>query len=88
MRVSLLESGHLGHATLISLLAYVGLRPREALDLRWEMVDRDRLILPAEVTKGRMARAPDMPKAVAADLARWRLACGGLGEIGENSLSQ
>jgi hypothetical protein len=28
MRASFLEA-HLGHATLISLLAYVGLRPRE-----------------------------------------------------------
>jgi hypothetical protein len=45
------------------------------------MVDRARLILPAEVTKGRMARAPDMPKPVTADLARWRLACGGLGGL-------
>jgi integrase len=63
MRASFIEGGHLGHATLISLLAYVGLRPREALDLRWEMVDRERLILPAELTKGRMARVPDIPDA-------------------------
>jgi integrase len=35
MRASFIEGGHLGHTTLISLLAYVGLRPREALDLRW-----------------------------------------------------
>lgn len=46
-----------------------------------EMVDRARLILPAEVTKGRMARAPDVPKPVVADLARWRLACGGVGGL-------
>ncbi len=81
MRASFLEGGHLDHATLVSLLAYVGLRPREALDLRWEMVDRARLILPAEVTKGRMARAPDIPKPVVADLARWRLTCGGVGGL-------
>ena len=81
MRASFLEAGHLGHATLVSLLAYVGLRPREALDLRWEMVDRDRLILPAELTKGRMARAPEIPRPVIADLGRWRLACGGLGGL-------
>jgi integrase len=55
---------------MISLLSYVGLRPREALDLQWEMVDRDRLILPAELTKGRMARAPDIPRPVIADLGR------------------
>lgn len=81
MRGCFLEAGHLGHATLVSLLAYVGLRPREALDLRWEMVDRARLILPAELTEGRMARAPDIPKPVIADLGRWRLACGGLGGL-------
>jgi integrase len=81
MRASLLEAGRLHHATLISLLAYVGLRPREALDLSWEMLDRDRLILPAEVTKGRMARSPDVPSPVLADLRRWRLASGGLGGL-------
>jgi integrase len=81
MRASFLEVGHLGHATMISLLAYVGLRPREALDLRWEMVDRDRLILPAELTKGRMARSPEIPRPAIADLGRWRMACGGLGGL-------
>lgn len=81
MRASFLEGGHLGHATLISLLAYVGLRPREALDLRWEMVDRNRLILPAELTKGRMTRSPDIPRPGIADLGRWRLACGGVGGL-------
>jgi integrase len=63
MRGSLVEAGHLGHATLISLMAYVGLRPREALGLTWEMLARDRLILPAELTKGRTARSPDIPEA-------------------------
>jgi integrase len=81
MRASFLESGHLGHATLISLLAYVGLRPREALDLRWEMLDRDRLLLPAELTKGQTARSPDVPRPVIADLGRWRLASGALGGL-------
>jgi hypothetical protein len=45
------------------------------------MVERDRLILPAELTKGRMSRAPDIPRPVVADLGRWRLACGGLGGL-------
>jgi integrase len=81
MLASFLEDGQLGHATMISLLAYVGLRPREALDLRWEMVDRERLILPAEVTKGRMARSAEIPRPVLADIGRWRLACGGLGGL-------
>jgi integrase len=81
MRASFLEAGRLGHATLVSLLAYVGLRPREALDLQWEMVDRDRLLLPAELTKRRMARSAEIPRPVLADLGRWRLACGGLGGL-------
>jgi integrase len=45
------------------------------------MVDHGRLILPAELTKGRMARSPDIPRPVIADIGRWRLACGGLGGL-------
>jgi|GEM_PF-4971868 len=41
----------------------------------------DRLILPADLTKGRMARSPDVPRPVIADLGRWRLACGALGGL-------
>lgn len=81
MRDSFIKAGHLDHATLISLMAYVGLRLREALGLTWKMLDRDRLILPAELTKGRMARSPDVPRPVLADLGRWRLASGALGGL-------
>lgn len=81
MRANFIEAEQLGHATPISLLAYVGLRPREALGLTWDLLDRDRLILPAELTKGRMARTPDVPRPVVADLARWKLASGAVGGL-------
>jgi integrase len=81
MRASFTESEQLGHATLVSLLAYVGLRPREALDLTWDLLDRDRLILPAELTKGKMARTPDVPRPVVSDLARWKLSSGAVGGL-------
>lgn len=81
MRASFIEAGQLGHATLISLLAYVGLRPREALGLTWDLLDRDRLILPAELTKARMARTPDVPRPVITDLARWKLSSGAVGGL-------
>lgn len=81
MRASFVEAEQLGHAALVSLLAYVGLRPREALDLTWDLLDRDRLILPAELTKGKMARAPNVPRPVLADLARWKLSSGAVGGL-------
>jgi integrase len=81
MRTSFIEAKHLGHATMISLLAYVGLRPREVLGLTWDLVDRDRLILPAELTKGRMARTPEVPRPVLADLSRWKLASASVGGL-------
>jgi integrase len=81
MRADLLSEDHLGHATLVSLLAYVGLRPREALGLAWEHLDRSRLLLPADLTKGRIARTADIPRPVVADLGRWKLASGAVGGL-------
>jgi integrase len=75
----------IGHrdATLISVLAYAGLRPGEALGLRWGDI-RDRTILVERAvslgelksTKTRRARAVRMVSPLVADLARWRIACG------------
>lgn len=81
MRAEFIEAEQLGHATLLSLLAYVGLRPREALGLTWDLVDRGRLILPAELTKGRTARSPDVPGPVIAGLHRWKLSSGTVGGL-------
>jgi integrase len=44
IRASLLRDGRLRDATLVSVLAYAGLRPGEALALRWGDV-RERTIL-------------------------------------------
>jgi integrase len=81
MRANFLDEDHISHATLVSLLAYVGLRPREALDLTWDLLDRDRLLLPATLTKGHMPRTANVPRPVLADLGRWRLASGAVGGL-------
>jgi integrase len=68
-------------ATLVSVLAYAGLRPGEALALRWKDV-RDRTILVDKAlslgeettTKTRRNRTVRLLAPLAADLAKWRLA--------------
>ena len=68
-------------ATLVSVLAYAGLRPGEALALRWADV-RERTLLVEralsqgreEDTKTRRHRTVRLLAPLKADLARWRLA--------------
>ena len=68
-------------ATLLSVLAYAGLRPGEALALRWRDV-RERTLLVEralslgreEDTKTRRHRTVRLLAPLRADLARWRLA--------------
>lgn len=71
-------------ATLVSVLAYAGLRPGEALALRWSDV-RDRTILvqrasdgfgSVKTTKTRSVRTVRLLAPLAADLREWRLASG------------
>ena len=71
-------------ATLISLLAYAGLRPQEALALRWGDV-RERTLLIEKATDGQggikstktqHSRTVRLLSALASDLAEWRLWCG------------
>jgi integrase len=70
-------------ATLVSLLAYAGLRPGEALALRWDDL-RSRTILVQNAlalgevkdTKTRRARSVRLLAPLAADLSDWRDACG------------
>lgn len=61
-------------ATLVSVLAYAGLRPHEARALRWEHV-RDRTLLVAAAGKTGQ-RTVRLLEPLAADLTAWRLACG------------
>jgi integrase len=71
-------------AALVSVLAYAGLRPGEALALRWRDV-RERTILVqrasdgvggVKVTKTRSSRSVRLLSPLAADLKAWRLASG------------
>lgn len=70
-------------ATFVSVLAYAGLRPGEALGLRWGDV-RERTMLveravslgEVKATKTGAVRSVRMLSPVVADLTRWRLACG------------
>jgi len=70
-------------ATLVSVLAYAGLRPGEALGLQWADV-RERTIVveravslgEVKTTKTRCNRTVEMVSPLVADLARWRIASG------------
>ena len=70
-------------ATLISVLAYAGLRPGEALALRWGDV-RDKTLLVEKAislgvekdTKTTAHRTVDLLPPLRADLREWRLRCG------------
>jgi integrase len=71
-------------ATLISVLAYAGLRPQEALALRWgDVRERTLLIEKAsdgqggvKTTKTSHSRTVRLLAPLALDLAEWRLLCG------------
>ena len=72
-------------ATMVSLLAYGGLRPEEMLALIWSDVRPTMLIVERALARGEL-RGDDLRKrhnrvvrplaALAKDLAEWRLACG------------
>ncbi len=70
-------------ATLISVLAYAGLRPGEALALRWADVRDSTLLIEGAIslgeqadTKTRRHRTVRLLGPLRADLAAWRLAAG------------
>ncbi len=70
-------------ATLVSVLAYAGLRPGEAFALRWEHVRERTLLIEAAVSVGKVAqtktrrrRTVRMLTPLAQDLAEWRLRVG------------
>jgi integrase len=83
MRASLRAQKRLRDATLISALAYAGLRPGEALALEWRHV-RERTILveqavalgEVKVTKTGQTRTVRLLSPLAIDLNEWRLASG------------
>ena len=70
-------------ATLVSVLAYAGLRPGEALALRWSdirkstiLVERALALGEEDDTKTRQHRTVRLLGPLRGDLAEWRLACG------------
>lgn len=83
IRGYMLARGNLRDATLVSLLAYAGLRPQEALALPWVNV-RDRTLLVARAqgdggikgTKTGQTRSVRLLAPLAADLNEWLLASG------------
>jgi integrase len=72
---------HLGDATLISVLGYGGLRPGEALALRWSDIDHGTISVTKAIaygeekgTKTGATRVVRPPSVVGRDLAEWKLA--------------
>jgi integrase len=76
IRAYFLERDREGYATIVSVLAFVGLRPFESLALMWDMQRERRFFLPKEITKTKVARFPEIPGPVLADLARWKMSRG------------
>src|SRR5204863_7969645 len=83
MRAVALEQGLMRDATLLWVLAYAGLRPGDALALRWSSIQERTLLIDSAVfdgeigsTKTRRARTVRLLKPLARDLAEWRLKCG------------
>ena len=71
LRTWMLDRERVGDATLISVLAYAGLRPGEALGLRWG--DLGPKVLHVYAPKTNTNRRVKVEPFLASDLARWRL---------------
>src|SRR5918999_1013449 len=83
LRQHLLGDGRLRCATLVSVLAYSGLRPGEALALTWGGVGERTIAVTGASSMGRLKgtktgaeRTVRLLSPLAQDLARWRLASG------------
>jgi len=84
MRSHLLAGGDLRSATLVSVLAYAGVRPGEALALtfgdvreRTILVERSVSLGEVKATKTGRVRSVRLLPSLADDLREWRAACGG-----------
>jgi integrase len=83
LRRYLLDRDQLRDAVLVSVLAYAGLRPQEALALRWADVKERTLVVDKALslgqerpTKTRAVRTVRLLPPLASDLKAWRLASG------------
>jgi SAM-dependent methyltransferase len=79
LRSFLLARETLRDATMVSVLAYAGLRPRELLTLRWSDIGKRSLRVRGGTANGAVQRSRRVPllEPVAEDLALWREACKG-----------
>src|SRR5215211_3441507 len=88
MRAWMLARGRLRNATIISVLAYAGLRPSEMLALSWAAVRERTLLVERATNDGEIkstkgtgrARTVRLLPPLAADLAEWRMARGRPGD--------
>jgi integrase len=83
LRRRMREQGSIRNATLVSVLAYAGLRPGEALALRWGdigqqtiQIDKALSLGDEKGTKNRRNRTVWLLGPLTTDLAEWRLASG------------
>jgi integrase len=83
IRCHLLERDRFRDATLVSVLAYAGLRPGEALALPWGCVRERTLLVESAVSLGQIGatktgqtRTVRLLAPLAQDVAEWRLRCG------------
>lgn len=85
IRRQMLTGDDLGSATLVAVLAYVGIRPQDALALEWRHVDQDLGVVqknvdgeiePGSKTGQGYLRRVNLPDPVANDLEGWRAAQG------------
>ncbi len=75
MRGRLVAEGRTRDAALVGVMAYAGLRPAEAMALRWSAVRRDTIVvepLPRMRAAGRPVRHAPLWKPLADDLEVWR----------------
>ncbi len=83
MRARLLAEGRVRDVALIGVMAYAGLRPAEAMALRWSAVAGDSIVvepLPRMREAGSKPRRVPLWRPLAADLEAWRAESGVAGD--------
>lgn len=81
IRATLLDQGRVQDATLVSVLAYAGVRPQEAVALRWRNVRKNTLLIEQAVADGelkgqktnRPPRSVTLLAPLREDPAAWRI---------------
>ena len=85
IRARMMECGRHGDAALVSVLAYAGLRPQEALALEWRHVRTNTLLIEQKLVKGqilpgqktgRWVRTVDLVTPLRDDLRDWMMRSG------------